>query len=145
MVKIEKMTLSDFEKIENILIDEFDDFWKPSILKNELENELSRYIVAKIENDIVGFAGIIILPDDAEITNIVTRKQNRKNGIGKLLLAKLIEITKQENKEEISLEVNEINKPAIKLYESFGFEIVGRRKKYYNRENDAIIMTKKLV
>lgn len=145
MVKIEKMTLSDFEKIENILIDEFDDFWKPSILKNELENELSRYIVAKIENDIVGFAGIIILPDDAEITNIVTRKQNRKNGIGKLLLAKLIEITKQENKEEISLEVNEINKPAIKLYESFGFEIVGRRKRYYNRENDAIIMTKKLV
>lgn len=145
MVKIEKMKLSDFEKIENILIDEFDDFWKPSILKNELENELSRYIVAKIENDIVGFAGIIILPDDAEITNIVTRKQNRKNGIGKLLLAKLIEITKQENKEEISLEVNEINKPAIKLYESFGFEIVGRRKKYYNRENDAIIMTKKLV
>ena len=139
------MKLSDFEKIENILIDEFDDFWKPSILKNELENELSRYIVAKIENDIVGFAGIIILPDDAEITNIVTRKQNRKNGIGKLLLAKLIEITKQENKEEISLEVNEINKPAIKLYESFGFEIVGRRKKYYNRENDAIIMTKKLV
>ena len=145
MVKIEKMKLSDFEKIENILIDEFDDFWKPSILKNELENELSRYIVAKIENDIVGFAGIIIFPDDAEITNIVTRKQNRKNGIGKLLLAKLIEITKQENKEEISLEVNEINKPAIKLYESFGFEIVGRRKKYYNRENDAIIMTKKLV
>ena len=133
------------ESSENILIDEFDDFWKPSILKNELENELSRYIVAKIENDIVGFAGIIILPDDAEITNIVTRKQNRKNGIGKLLLAKLIEITKQENKEEISLEVNEINKPAIKLYESFGFEIVGRRKKYYNRENDAIIMTKKLV
>lgn len=145
MVKIEKMTLSDFEKIENVLTDEFDEFWKPSILKSELENELSRYIVAKIEDEIVGFAGVIILPDDAEITNIVTKKENRKNGIGKLLLAKLIEITKEENKEEISLEVNEINEPAIKLYESFGFKVVGRRKKYYNRENDAIIMTKKLV
>ena len=73
------------------------------------------------------------------------KKTMRKKGIGKLLLAKLIEITKQENKDEISLEVNEINEPAISLYSSFGFEILGRRKKYYNRENDAIIMTKKLV
>lgn len=144
MIEIDKMTVSDFEKIKENLVQDFDEFWKPSILKSELENELSRYIVAKMDNEIVGFAGIIILPDDAEITNIVTKKSMRKKGIGKLLLAKLIEMTKQENKTEISLEVNEVNEPAIKLYTSFGFEIVGRRKKYYNRENDAIIMTKKL-
>ena len=145
MIIIEKMTLSDYELIKDCLTEEFDEFWKPSILKSELENELSRYIVAKDGEEIVGFAGVIILPDDAEITNIVTKKTMRKKGIGKLLLAKLIEITKQENKDEISLEVNEINEPAISLYSSFGFEIVGRRKRYYNRLNDAIIMTKKLV
>ena len=145
MIKIDKMTLLDYEKIKDNLVEEFDEFWTPNILKSELENELSRYIVAKIDDEIVGFAGVIILPDDAEITNIVTKKTMRKKGIGKHLLEKLIEISKEENKTEISLEVNEINEPAIRLYEKFGFEIVGRRKKYYNRVNDAIIMTKKLV
>ncbi len=145
MIKIDKMTLLDYEKIKDNLVEEFDEFWTPNILKSELENELSRYIVAKIDDEIVGFAGVIILPDDSEITNIVTKKSMRKKGIGKNLLEKLIEISKEENKTEISLEVNEINEPAISLYEKFGFEIVGRRKKYYNRVNDAIIMTKKLV
>lgn len=145
MIKIDKMTLLDYEKIKDNLVEEFDEFWTPNILKSELENELSRYIVAKIDDEIVGFAGVIILPDDSEITNIVTKKTMRKKGIGKNLLEKLIEISKEENKIEISLEVNEINEPAIRLYEKFGFEIVGRRKKYYNRVNDAIIMTKKLV
>lgn len=145
MIKIDKMTLLDYEKIKDNLVEEFDEFWTPNILKSELENELSRYIVAKIDDEIVGFAGVIILPDDSEITNIVTKKTMRKKGIGKNLLEKLIEISKEENKTEISLEVNEINEPAIRLYEKFGFEIVGRRKKYYNRVNDAIIMTKKLV
>ena len=96
MIKIEKMTLLDFDNIKDVLQNEFDEFWTSSILKSELENDLSRYIVAKIDENIVGFAGAIILPDDAEITNIVTRKDMRKKGIGKLLLAKLIEISKEE-------------------------------------------------
>ena len=143
MIKIGEMTLQDFEKIKDILQLEFDEFWKPSILKSELENKLSKYIVAKRNEDIVGFAGIIILPDDVEITNIVTKKSERKKGIGKLLLDKLIEIAKQTGKECISLEVNEKNMPAINLYKTSGFEEVGIRKKYYNGIDNAIIMTKK--
>ena len=144
MIEIREMTFNDFEEIKDILQTEFDEFWKPSILKSELENELSKYIVAKLDNEIVGFAGIIILPDDVEITNIVTKKAERKKGIGKLLLDKLIEMAKETNKETISLEVNEINIPAINLYKTFGFEEVGIRKKYYNGTNNAIIMTKKI-
>lgn len=141
MIEISKMLLEDFENIKDILETEFDEFWKPSILKSELENENSRYIVAKKENEILGFAGIILLPDDAEITNIVTRKSERKKGIGNLLLAKLIQMAKEE-RDNISLEVNEKNEIAIKLYEKYGFERVGIRKKYYNGIDNAIIMTK---
>lgn len=141
MIEISQMTLEDFEEIKDILQTEFDEFWKPSILKSELENTNSKYIVAKENNIIVGFAGIILLPDDAEITNIVTKKNERKKGIGKLLLAKIIEMAKYE-RNNISLEVNEKNVPAIKLYEKYGFEKVGIRKKYYNGIDNAIIMTK---
>ncbi len=144
MIEIKEMTLDDFENIKDKLQTEFDEFWNASILKSELESELSKYIVAKVSDEIVGFAGIIILPDDVEITNIVTKKTERKKGIGKLLLDKLIEMAKETKKETISLEVNEINIPAINLYKMFGFEEVGIRKKYYNGTNNAIIMTKKI-
>ena len=141
MIEIEEMTLSDFEEIKDTLQTDFDEFWTPSILKSELENDLSKYVVAKKENQIVGFAGVIILPDDVEITNIVTKKSERKKGIGKLLLDKLIEIA-FGLKKDISLEVNEENETAINLYKKAGFEEVGIRKKYYNGKNNAIIMTK---
>ena len=95
MIKIEKMTIQDYEEIRENLQTEFDDFWIPSILKSELESENSKYIVAKKDGEIVGFAGIWISPDDAQITNIVTKKTNRKNGIGSLLLDKLIEMAKE--------------------------------------------------
>ncbi len=136
------MTLKDYEDIKDILIDEFDDFWRPSILESELKSENSKYIVAKENGEIVGFAGLWFSPIDAEITNIVTKKTERKRGIGTLLLGKLIEMAKEEKKDNISLEVNENNVAAGILYESAGFEVVGIRKNYYNGKDNAIIMTK---
>ena len=141
---IEKMTLADFDLIKENLQTEFDNFWTPGVLKSELENENSKYIVAKENDEIIGFAGIIVTPIDVEITNIVTKKSKRKKGIGKELLEKIIEIAKQTEMEKISLEVNEENKVAIHLYENNGLEKIGIRKKYYNGKNNAIIMTKVL-
>ena len=145
MIKIENMTLEDYEKIKDNLQKDFDDFWTHTILKSELENEMSKYIVAKENDNIVGFAGIIVLPDDIEITNIVTKKSERKKGIGKLLLEKIIEMSRETKKEFISLEVNEKNEIAINLYKKFNFEKVSIKKKYYNGTDDAIIMTRKIM
>ena len=122
------MTLSDFEEIKDCLETEFDEFWKPSILESELKSENSQYIVIKENGNILGFAGILITPVDTEITNIVTKKTERKRGIGKLLLDKLISMTKELGKETISLEVNELNRPAIALYEKANFEVVRIKK-----------------
>ncbi len=142
MIEIKEMTLSDFEEIKDILQTDFDEFWTAGVLKSELESDLSKYVVAKENGNIVGFAGVIILPDDVEITNIVTKKNERKKGIGKLLLDKLIQIA-FELKKDISLEVNEKNEAAINLYKKAEFKEVGIRKKYYNGCDNAIIMTKK--
>ena len=143
-MNIEKMELKDLDCIKEILFTEFDDFWNYNVFKQEILNENSQYIVAKENNNIVGFAGILIILDKANITNIVTRKTYRNKGIGKLLLKNLIEISKNLNLKSMTLEVNEQNIPAINLYKSFGFENAGLRKKYYNNEQNAIIMTKKL-
>ena len=143
-ILISEMTLSDLDKISNIITTKFDDFWSASTLESELKNPFSKYIVARIENEIVGFAGVIDTVDRLEITNIVVKKKFRKNGIGNILLQSLIKLAKEKGKIEITLEVNNINLPTIKLYEKNGFKNVGFRKKYYNNTDDANIMTLKL-
>lgn len=142
-IVIEEMTLKDLDYIKDNLISDFDDFWTYHILKEELENQNSSYLVAKIDNEIVGFAGIKIILDEADIMNIVTKKTYRNQGIGTLLLENLISLSKKLNLKTLSLEVSEENLPAIHLYRKFGFEYLGVRKNYYQDKN-GYIMTKKL-
>lgn len=141
---IDKMTISDLAEIANNLTSDFDEFWNSSILESEIKNPFSQYIIAKINREIVGFAGVIDTVDQLEITNIVVRKDFRKKGIGNELLTELIKLAKENGKEKITLEVNNTNLVAIKLYEKNGFKNVGFRKKYYNNTYDANIMTLKL-
>lgn len=141
---IDKMTLSDLNEISGNLTSDFDEFWNSSILESELKNPFSEYIIAKLNNKIVGFAGVIDTVDQLEITNIVVKKDYRKNGIGNELLTRLITLAKENGKDKITLEVNSTNLAAIKLYEKNGFKNVGIRKKYYNNTYDANIMTLKL-
>lgn len=141
-IEITKMTLSHLDKIKDILNSEFDDFWNYNVFKSELQNENSKYIVAIINNEIVGFAGIWIAIDEAHITNIVTKKSYRNQGIGKTLLDNLIILSDSLNLNSITLEVRESNTPAIKLYEKFDFKNLGVRKNYYKNNENAIIMTK---
>ena len=141
MIEVYKMSLNDLENIKEILISDFDDFWNYSTLKEELSNANSYYLVAKSDNEILGFAGIKTVLDEADIMNIVVKKSKRKLGIGSLLLKNIIELCKKLNISTLFLEVNEKNTPAISLYKKFGFKNVGFRKNYY-KENNAIVMKK---
>lgn len=143
-IKISAMTLPDLDSISDILTCEFDDFWNYNLFKSELENKNSMYIVAKLNNQIVGFAGIWLSVDDIHITNIVVKKNCRNQKIGSLMLNNLIKLCENRTQKSITLEVNSNNIPAQKLYQKFGFKNVGIRKKYYNNTEDAIIMTKTL-
>ena len=138
-MEITEMTLEDFHQIEPIFNKEFDDLWSTQNLKSELNNLSSKYIVAKENGIIVGFAGIWYSVDDAHITNIVVRKNYRHQGIGSKLLETLIKMAKV--KDSLTLEVNTNNINAQNLYAKYGFKNLGIRKKYYNNTDDAYIMT----
>lgn len=137
---ISEMNLQDLENIKDCLLTDFDNFWSYNILKQELENGKSKYFIAKQENEIVGFAGILLIIDQVNIMNIVVKKDKRNFGIGSLLLEEIIRYSKIHNATSITLEVNEKNIPAIKLYKKYGFKQVGLRRKYYNNEDNAILM-----
>ena len=141
-MEITDMTLTNLEQMKNTLYSDFDNFWSYNVLKQELENENTTYVIAKENGDVVGFAGISICLDEATLNNIVVKKSCRGRGIGGELLESLIDICGDLNVKTFTLEVDVSNEPAIHLYEKFGFKNLGIRKKYYNNSRDAYIMTK---
>ena len=76
-IEISVMNMDDLNEIQNILETKFDDFWNYSVFKSELENPNSIYFVSKYNNEIVGFVGVLMIIDTAEITNIVIKKSYR--------------------------------------------------------------------
>ena len=144
VIEIIDMHLQDLDLIANVLQSDFDKFWNYNVFKSELENGNSKYLIAKINGKIVGFAGIIPIVDEADISNIVVHKDFRNKHIGSYLLEALLNLATSLNLKTINLEVRESNIPAIKLYEKFGFEVCGLRKKYYDNIENAILMKKSL-
>lgn len=142
-ISINKMNLHDLKTIEASLLNDFDDFWNSNILKQEIESDSSTIYTLKINDKIVGFAGISIVLDEADITNIVIKKNCRGQKLSFFLMAILIDLASKSGCKKINLEVNEKNIIAINLYKKFGFEQVGLRKKYYN-DQDAVLMSKVL-
>lgn len=141
-VKISMMTLDDLEEIRGLLTSEFDKFWNYTTLKEELSSPFSKYIIAKMQDGtIVGFAGIKIVLDEADLMNIVTKKNMRNLGIASSMLEYLIYICKEEKINLLNLEVNVQNTIAINLYKKYNFKQVGLRKKYYDNTYDAILMS----
>ena len=136
-ISIETMQTSDLDHLD---ISKFDDFWNIDILKDELKSQNSEFVCAKIENKVVGFAGIKIVLDTAGIMNIAVREDYRRQGIATLLLNNILDTCNEKNIKTINLEVNEENFSAIRLYQKFGFKENGRRKKYYDNKFDAILM-----
>lgn len=135
-----KMSLSDLKSIESNLLEDFDDFWSVSTLEAELNSPDSYYLIAKQNNEIAGFIGMKIVLDEADIMNVVTKKNKRNQGIATQLINKLLQVAKEKNIKKITLEVNESNLPAIHLYEKLGFKTISTREKYYKNTYDAYIM-----
>lgn len=141
-LKIVRMNENHLEELCDNLA-QYDEFWTSLILKDEFNNENSKYFVALNEEDeILAFGGLWFNIDEAHIMNIAVKREFRRNHIGTELLKFLVDEAKKENKNCITLEVREDNVPAIELYKKLEFNEVGKRKKYYDKLFDAIIMTK---
>ena len=120
--------------------------WSLDSISYEIENPLAKYVIAQdlSTNEVVGFAGVWIVAGEGDITNIAVHPSYRKQGIASQLLSKLLEICKDNNCNDITLEVRVSNTPAQNLYTKFGFVNEGIRKKYYSDNGeDALIMWKR--
>lgn len=122
---------------------EFDEFWNFETLLDDAKSENSHYVLALNSGKIIGFAGIKLSLDSADVMNIAVKKEFRNSGIATELLQNLINYCKNHHIKNIFLEVNEKNFPAINLYSKLGFKFIGIRKKFYNTAgniSDALVM-----
>jgi len=91
---------------------------------------------------VIGYVGFWYIVDEAHISTLAVHPTERRNGIGEGLLLQAMDDAATLGAEIVTLEVRNSNQPAIMLYQKFGFEIVGKRPRYY-RDNgeDALSMT----
>ncbi|CAB4865698.1 unannotated protein [freshwater metagenome] len=117
--------------------------WSANVFVNEIDmaREGQRYyIVAYRNGQLVGYAGMMIVLEEAHITNIASDPDRRREGIGRQLLADLAWEALRRGCTGLTLEVRLSNAAAQGLYQQFGFEPAGIRKKYYENTEDAMVM-----
>ena len=116
--------------------------WTLALFLGELGLRSSRhYIVARVDGEVVGYAGLMLSLDEAHITTIAVDPAWQRHGIGRRLLVNLARVALARNARHLTLEVRVSNAPAQRLYQEFGFQTEGVRKNYYAESGeDALIM-----
>ena len=142
-VVVDPMTLDDVPAVHEIERLSFRTPWPAYAFEQEIKgNRLARYIVARVGDRIVGFAGIWMMVDEGHITTFSVHPDWRRQAIGRQLLLNLSELAGTIGARRMTLEVRESNAVAQALYRSFGFDVVGRRRAYYTDDGeDALVMT----
>ena len=142
-VQIEPMTLDDLPAVHAIERASFTTPWPDDAYRSEiLTNRLATYLVVRVGQTVVGFAGIWMMVDEAHITTFAVDPAWRRQGIGGRLLLAVMDAAVARHAREATLEVRLSNVPARRLYEQYGFRPVGLRPRYYtDNGEDALIMT----
>lgn len=138
---IRDMQAGDVDDVYQIEKQSFKEPWSREAFSKEIgENEKAHYLVAIIDDELVGYIGMWKVLDEGHITNIAVKKNCRGRGVGRELLKSLILKARNESIEGMTLEVRVSNLEAQGLYLSEGFEIAGLRPKYYENVEDGIVM-----
>ena len=133
MITIEKSNIADIPKIIKIEEQSFSNPWN----KSQFEESFDNFYSAKKDKNIVGFIGVQLIADEAHILHMAVDPDFRGQGIAKTMM----EFALNFSAKKWFLEVRAGNSAAQRLYESYGFKVISRRRKYYqDNDEDALIM-----
>ena len=120
--------------------------WSAAQFREELSGvpNTRKYIVATEANVIVGYAGIALAGNVADIHTLTVIPSHRKQGIATSMLHQLEEWGRSKDVEAFMLEMREGNTEAQPLYEKRGYSVVSRRDNYYAPGIHALIMRKEV-
>ena len=137
IVDVNSSHLDEITAIENAC---FSLPWTREQLEKQMSAETCIFLAA-LNNDgaVMGYIGLMFVLDEGYISNVAVSPSFRRQGVANALITQLIERTKKRLA-FLTLEVRESNTSAIKLYSKHGFELVGKRKNYYDKPKEAALL-----
>lgn len=141
MLTIYPMGEADIEQVLCIENASFPRPWTREHFLHELRSPHAFPLAAMISaSTVAGYVCPMQIMDEGHILDIAVHPDYRGMGIGRLLVEKVLEECRKRGAEFVSLEVRASNANAIGLYERLGFVVTGRRKRYYENGEDAVLM-----
>ena len=135
---IRPLTIDDLEAVVALEAANAPNPWSEGLFRDELAAENRIYLAAE-EGGLVGFAGVMVVADEAHVTNLLVEPDRRRQGIGLELMKSLVEASVAAGARHLTLEVRSRNEAARALYARLGLAPVGVRKGYYGND-DALIL-----
>lgn len=118
--------------------------WSFKMLASSFDADTFRGVLADDCGEIVGYGGITLAGDFADIENVAVTEFFRNSGIGTQILRSLVNIARVEGAKKVFLEVRVSNSVAMGLYLKCGFKGVYARTRYYSDGEDCLVMVKEL-
>ena len=145
MVNLVPLSPEYCEQVYEIARECLPEHWSLDGIRDVLryDNNIYYVVIEQQSAKVVGFGGMMIVADEAELLNIAVTESFRCQGIAKDILKQLLEDACKIECSRMLLEVRENNVIAQHLYDKMGFVKIGIRNNYYSNPMDnAIIMHK---
>jgi ribosomal-protein-alanine N-acetyltransferase len=118
--------------------------WTPGEIEEELDKPLSRFWVAEWGGRLAAFGIHWFVVGEAQLANIAVHPDFRRQGLGKKMMMWLLEDARSAGMEKMTLEVRTGNVAAHGLYLQLGFVETCRRPRFYENQDEAILMERDL-
>ncbi|MDZ8137364.1 MAG: ribosomal protein S18-alanine N-acetyltransferase [Nostoc sp. DedQUE04] len=122
----------------------FGGLWTMEGYQRELDSPNSDLLglFSPVDNSrLLGMGCFWSILEEAHITILAVHPEYQRQGMGAALLYSLIKTACDRKMERATLEVRASNLGAISLYQKFGFKTAGRRRRYYqDNDEDALIL-----
>ena len=141
------MRESDVEAVHAIERRAYEIPWTSGIFRDCLRAEYPAWVLVS-GGAIVGYVLMSVAAGEAHILNVCVAPQQQGQGHGRRLLRATLQLARARGAQRVFLEVRPSNATAIALYDSEGFNEIGRRPRYYpahNGREDALVMAIELL
>ena len=141
------MRADDLEAVAAIEMSAYTFPWTYGIFSDCLRAGYERWVLAR-PAEVVGYGVLSAAAREAHVLNVCVAPEEQRRGHGRRIVLRLLDLARWHHAERVFLEVRPSNPRAVTLYESLGFNEIGRRPNYYparRGREDAVVMAMELL
>lgn len=141
------MRTQDLESISRIELSAYPHPWTLGIFRDCIAAGYECWVLER-SAELVGYGVLSVAGGEAHVLNVCVAPTEQGHGHGRRILARLLDLARWHRAERVFLEVRPSNFHAVALYESIGFNEIGRRPNYYPAKRgreDALVMAMELL